>query len=72
MLFRSGTDGTLMQKRIELIQPIQKSVFDAIKEYAEANGYDMVIDVAQNATMLYYSPKADHTQAIVDLLKTRK
>ncbi len=32
----------------------------------------MVIDVAQNATMLYYSPKADHTQAIVDLLKTRK
>ncbi len=67
-----GTDGTLMQKRIELIQPIQKSVFDAIKEYAEANGYDRVIDVAQNATMLYYSPKADHTQAIVDLLKTRK
>ncbi len=64
-----GTDGTLMQKRIELIQ---NSVFDAIKEYAEANCYDIVIDVAQNATMLYYSPKADHTQAIVDLLKTRK
>ena len=67
-----GTDGTLMQKRIDWLQPIQTSVFDAIKAYAEANGFDMVIDVAQNATMLYYSPKADHTQAIVDLLKTRK
>jgi hypothetical protein len=29
----------------------------------------MIIDVAQNATMLYYSPKADHTEAIIELLK---
>jgi hypothetical protein len=29
----------------------------------------MIVDVAQNATMLYYSPKADHTQAVIDMLK---
>ena len=35
-----GQDGTLMKKRIELIQPIQKRVFDAIANYAAQNGYD--------------------------------
>lgn len=64
-----GTDGTLMKKRLELIQPIQKRVFEAIEKYAQQKGYDMIVDVAQNATMLYYSPKADHTQAVIDMLK---
>jgi outer membrane protein len=64
-----GTDGTLMKKRIELIQPIQQKVFAKIEEYAKQKGYEMIIDVAQNATMLYYSPKADHTEAIIELLK---
>ena len=64
-----GTDGTLMKKRLELIQPIQQRVFAAIEEYAKQKGFDMIIDVAQNATMLYYSPKADHTQAVIDMLK---
>lgn len=64
-----GTEGSLMKKRIEMIQPIQQKVFAAIEEYAKQNGYDMIIDVAQNATMLYYSPKADHTEAIIAILK---
>ena len=67
-----GTDGELMKKRLELIQPIQKQVFAAIEEYAKQKGYDMVIDVAQNATMLYYSPKADHTEAVIALLKNKQ
>lgn len=66
-----GTDGELMKKRLELIQPIQKKVFDAIEEYAKGKGYDMIIDIAQNATMLYYSPKADHTEGVIALLKTK-
>ena len=67
-----GTEGELMKKRLELIQPIQKQVFATIEEYAKQKGYDMVIDIAQNATMLYYSPKADHTEAIIALLKTKQ
>ena len=31
-----GKDGTLMKKRLELIQPIQKKVFDAINAYAQS------------------------------------
>lgn len=66
-----GTDGELMKKRLELIQPIQQKVFSAIEEYAKAKGLDMIIDSAQNATLLYNSTKADHTQAVIDLLKTK-
>ena len=67
-----GTDGELMKKRLELIQPIQKLVFSTIEEYAKVKGYDMVIDISQNATMLYYSPKADHTEAIIAELKKKE
>ena len=64
-----GTDGELMKKRLELIQPIQKRVFEAIETYAKQKGYDMIIDISQNATMLYYSERADHTDEIIALLK---
>ena len=67
-----GTDGTLMKKRIELIQPIQKRVFKAIEEYSQQNGYELVLDIAQNAEVLYYSPKADHTQAIIEQVNKTK
>lgn len=64
-----GTDGTLMKKRIELIQPIQQRVFKAIEEYSQEKGYELVLDIAQNAEVLYYSPKADHTEAIINKLR---
>ena len=64
-----GTDGTLMKRRIELIQPIQKQVFGTIETYAKQHDIDMIVDIAQNATMLYYSPDVDHTQDIIDMLK---
>ena len=64
-----GTEGILMQKRLELIQPIQKQVFEAIERYAKQKGYDMIIDISQNATMLYYSERADHTDEIIAVLK---
>ena len=64
-----GSEGQLMKKRLELIQPIQQRVFKAIEQYAQAKGYDMIIDIAQNATMLYYSERADQTDAIIEMLK---
>jgi outer membrane protein len=54
---------------LELIQPIQKRVFEAIDKYAQQKGYDMVIDISQNATMLYYSERVDHTDEIIESLK---
>lgn len=64
-----GTDGTLMQKRVELIQPIQDKVFKTIESFAKRYGYDLVIDTASNPTLLYYSDKVDFTERIIQELK---
>lgn len=64
-----GNDGLMMKKRIELIQPVQQKVFKAIDDYAKSGGYDMVLDTAANAAMLYHSETVDHTNKIIELLK---
>lgn len=64
-----NTDGTLMKKRLEMIQPIQKQVFAAIEVYAKTVGADLVLDSANNATLLYNAPKVEHTQQMIDALK---
>lgn len=64
-----GTDGTLMNKRLELIQPIQERVFNAIESFSKQYGYDLVIDISANPTILYYSSKVDFTDRIIEALK---
>ena len=64
-----GTDGELMKKRMELIQPIQQRVFSTIERYATQYGYDLVIDISANPTVLYYSSKVDYTQQIINALR---
>lgn len=64
-----GTEGELMKRRMELIQPIQKKVFDTIESFATQYGYDLVIDISANPTVLYYSSKVDFTQRIINALK---
>lgn len=64
-----GTDGELMRKRMELIQPIQKRVFETLESFAKQYGYDLIIDIAANPTVLYYSTKVDFTDRIIEALK---
>ena len=64
-----GSEGIIMKKRIELIQPIQKRVFAAIEQYAKEIGCEMVIDKASNASILYNSDAVNHTNAVIALLK---
>ena len=64
-----GNDGTLMKKRVEMIEPIQKQVFSAIEAYAKQVGADVVLDSANNPTLLYSNPSVDCTQQVIDVLK---
>ena len=64
-----GNDGELMKRRVELIQPIQAKVFGTIESFSQQNGFDLVIDIASNPTLLYYSPKVDFTAKIIEALK---
>lgn len=63
-----GPEGDLMKKRLELIKPIQERVFAAINKYAETNSLGMVVDRANNQTLLYYSPALDKTEEIINSL----
>ena len=64
-----GSDGELMKRRISLIQPIQERVFDTIESFSKQYGYDLVIDISANPTILYYSTKVDFTERIIEALK---
>lgn len=64
-----GKEGSLMKKRVEMIEPIQKRVFATIEAYAKQIGADAVIDSANNPTLLYTAEKVERTQAVIDLLK---
>ncbi len=64
-----GNEGTLMKKRVEVIAPIQKKVFAAIEAYAKQVGADVVIDSANNPTLLYTNPGVERTQQVIDALK---
>ncbi len=63
-----GKEGTLMKRRKELIEPIQKRVFAAIESYAAQTGADAVIDSSNNPTLLYTAPRVERTQQIIALL----
>ena len=58
----------MMKKRLELIKPTQERVFAAINKYAETNSLGMVVDRANNQTLLYYSPALDKTEEIINSL----
>ncbi|MDR2894875.1 MAG: OmpH family outer membrane protein [Alistipes sp.] len=64
-----GEEGTLFNKRVGLIKPIQDRVFAAIEAYAADHGYDIVMDKASNPTLLYHNPRVDHTDAIIAIVK---
>ncbi len=64
-----GEEGTVMKKRVSLIKPIQDKVFAAIEKYAADRGYDIVLDIASNPSVLYYKPSVNHTDAIIAIVK---
>lgn len=64
-----GQEGALMQKRLELTQPIQKRVFAAIEAYAGQAGADLVLDSSNNPTLLYNNPSVERTQQVIEALK---
>jgi len=63
-----GPEGEVMKKRVEAIKPIQDKVFKAINDYAKAGNYTIVIDQANNATLLYFAPGADRTDDLIKIL----
>lgn len=62
-----GSEGELFLKRREIINPIQEKVFAAIETFALDRGYDLVLDKAGSAGVLFVGDEFDKT----DLIKRR-
>lgn len=62
-----GSEGELFLKRREIINPIQEKVFAAIETFALDRGYDLVLDKAGSAGVLFVGQEFDKT----DLIKRR-
>jgi len=62
-----GPEGELFLMRRELINPIQEKVYDAIEQYALESSYDLILDKAGSAGVLFVSDSFDKT----DLIKRR-
>ena len=62
-----GSEGELFLKRREIVNPIQEQVFAAIEQFAIDRGYDLVLDKAGSAGVLFVGEEFDKT----DLIKRR-
>lgn len=62
---RFGPEGTLFQRRQDLVRPIQDRVYGAIEDYAEEKGYDFIFDKGGTGGLIYSNTEYDKTTDIV-------
>lgn len=48
-----GADGEYFTRQKELLEPLQRKIFNAINTVADRQNFDFVFDRAQNSSMLY-------------------
>ena len=63
-----GPDGELFKKRTALMTPIQDEVYNAIKDVADLRGYQLVLDRASDAGIIFGSPKIDISDEVLKKL----
>lgn len=61
-----GPQGELFSKRVELIQPIQEKIYNAINQVAQIKNYAFVFDKAAGTTVLYCNDKFDISDDVLD------
>lgn len=61
-----GPEGELFTKRIELIQPIQEKIYNAISQVAQVKNYAFVFDKASGTSILYCNDKFDISDDVLD------
>ncbi|MBP6870829.1 MAG: OmpH family outer membrane protein [Bacteroidales bacterium] len=67
---RFGKDGDLFKKRIELVQPIQEKIYNAIQDMAVTRNYAFIFDKASGAALLFADAKFDLSDDVLDEVGT--
>jgi outer membrane protein len=60
-----GAEGELYKKRESLMKPIQDEIYEAAKTISEDRGYQVIIDRASAASIIYASPKIDISNEVL-------
>ena len=63
-----GPQGELFKKRTALMSPIQEEVYNAVKDIADLRGYQLVLDRASDAGIIFGSPKVDISNEVLSKL----
>jgi outer membrane protein len=63
-----GREGSLFDKRQELVKPIQDEVYRVVKEIATEGNFAVIFDTASGANMLYTNPKYDKSDEVLEKL----
>lgn len=66
-----GTSGELFTKQNDLMKPIQEKIFKAVKDVADAEGYDYVVDRSSSTLLLYANTKHDLTQKVLEKVQQK-
>lgn len=60
-----GTNGEMFTKQNELMKPIQEKIFKAVKDVADEESYDYVVDRSNSTMLLFANAKHDLTQKVL-------
>ena len=63
-----GPEGELFKKRNALMSPIQDEIYNAVKDIADTRGYQLVLDRASDAGIIFGSPKIDISSEVLSKL----
>jgi len=63
-----GPQGSLFQKREELVKPIQDEIYLTVKSIATEGGYAVIFDTSAGMSMLYNDPKFDKSDEVLTRL----
>ena len=63
-----GPEGELFKKRTSLMTPIQDEIDNAGKDIADVRGYQLVLDRASDAGIIFGSPKIDISNEVLEKL----
>jgi len=67
-----GYEGELFKKRQALVKPVQDKVYNAVTQYANQRGYDIVYDKAGGITIFYANPTLDKSDEVLKLVTGNK
>ena len=61
-----GPEGEMAKKQEELVAPIHDKIYEAVKQLAQRNNYDVVFDRASaEGTMIFASPRIDISDQVL-------